>query len=68
MKTDRQKPAAITEYLKKKGDKQTVFVIPRGKKENILKELNTLMNINRAFVYPEIDDVAKYLTTEKYKP
>lgn len=40
--------------------KKLVFYIPMGKKGMIIEILNQI-GINRAYVYPEIDDVAEYI-------
>jgi len=58
--------ANIKEYLKKNSNKLIVFLIEEKEKKNILLEL-TKMNINKGFIYPEIDDVAEYLKNEVYK-
>lgn len=59
--------ASIEDSLYKTSDgKKLIFIIPDSKKEKILEELNT-MNINKRFVYPEIDDVSDYLKNYKFK-
>ena len=40
--------------------KKHVFYIPADKKGRILEILNRI-GINKAYVYPEIDDVAEYI-------
>lgn len=40
--------------------KKLVFYIPTDKKGRILEILNRI-GINKAYVYPEIDDVAEYI-------
>jgi len=59
-------PAEIRKYLKSNSNKVLVFLIEDKDKRGILAELNK-MNINKGFVYPEIDDVADYLKNEVYK-
>ena len=60
-------PASIDDYILKPAEnKKLIFLIPDSKKKEILKELD-VMNTNKRFVYPEIDDVADYLKNQKYK-
>lgn len=41
-------------------EKKSIYYIPQKHKKGILNALNRL-GINKAYVYPEIDDVADYL-------
>jgi len=66
MGKDKTKPADIKKSVYCKDNKQLVFVISDNSKKEIIKQLDT-MNINKKFIYPEIDDVADYLKTEIYK-
>ena len=47
-------------YRFKDGGKKNIYVVRQKDKKRILKSLNRL-GINKAFVYPEIDDVADYI-------
>ena len=47
-------------YRLQQNDKKVVFYIQSKNKGKILKTLNRI-GINKAFIYPEIDDVADYL-------
>ena len=47
-------------YRLQLNDKKVVFYIQSKNKGKILKTLNRI-GINKAFIYPEIDDVADYL-------
>jgi len=67
MGKDRKHPADIAPYLlKEASDKKVVFIVPYKYKAKILNELNQI-NINKGFIYPEIDDVADYLKKEVFK-
>ena len=59
-------PADINVNIYKNESKRLIFVIPENKKKEILDQLDT-MNINKKFIYPEIDDVADYLKNEKFR-
>ncbi|UTC76655.1 FRG domain-containing protein [Treponema sp. OMZ 799] len=65
MGIEKNKPADINKYIYNKGSKKLIFVIPDKVKSEILSQLN-IMNINKKFIYPEIDDVADYLKNEKF--
>lgn len=54
---DQQK---TTDYRYISNGRKLVFYIPMDKKGKILEILNRI-GINRAYVYPEIDDVAEYI-------
>ena len=58
-------PADVNANIYKIDSKKLIFVIPENRKSEILTQLNT-MNINKKFIYPEIDDVADYLKNEKF--
>lgn len=58
-------PADVNANIYKIDSKKLIFVIPENRKSEILRQLNT-MNINKKFIYPEIDDVADYLKNEKF--
>ena len=47
-------------YRLQRNDKKVVFYVQSKNKGKILKTLNRI-GINKAFIYPEIDDVADYL-------
>lgn len=47
-------------YRYEKGDKKIVFYIPSKMKGPILRSLDRV-GINKAYIYPEIDDVADYI-------
>lgn len=53
----------IKEFRHISNGKTMVFYIPAAKKKEILQVLNQL-GINRAYVYPEIDDVAEYIKAD----
>ena len=44
----------------RKKNKLQIFIVKSGKKEEILKELVAL-SINKATLFPEIEDVAEYI-------
>jgi len=61
MGKDRTRPADIDPYfLKDIKKKKVVFIIPNKSKPKIIAELDKI-NINKGFIYPEIDSVAEYL-------
>ena len=51
---------AINRYRYKEKNKLQIFIVKSGKKEQILKELDAL-SINKATLFPEIEDVAEYI-------
>lgn len=55
-----QRRSADDQFRYRKASKKTVYYIPSNRKATILKSLNRV-GINKAFVYPEIDDVASYI-------
>lgn len=59
-------PASLEDSVFKTDDRKLIFLIPDSQKQKILDELDT-MNINKRFIYPEIDDVADYLKNQKYR-
>ena len=65
MGKQKTEPADVNENIYKIDSKKLIFVIPENRKSEILRQLNT-MNINKKFIYPEIDDVADYLKNEKF--
>lgn len=66
MGQEKIEPADINVNIYKNESKRLIFVIPENKKKEILDQLDT-MNINKKFIYPEIDDVADYLKNEKFR-
>lgn len=50
----------INKYRYKEKNKIQIFIVKSGKKEEILKELDAL-SINKATLFPEIEDVAEYI-------
>lgn len=66
MGNDKTKPASLEDSVFKHDNKKLVFLIPDSKKQRLLEELDA-MNINKSFIYPEIDDVADFLKYHKYK-
>jgi hypothetical protein len=67
MGEDRTKPADIELYfLKNIKGKKIVFIVPYKSKLKIIAELEKI-NINKGFIYPEIDSVADYLKNEVFK-
>ena len=65
MGKQKNEPANIDANIYKIDSKKLIFVIPDNRKKEILSQLDT-MNINKKFIYPEIDDVADYLKNEKF--
>lgn len=61
----KNEPANINANIYKTDSKKLIFVIPNNHKSEILSDLDS-MNINKKFIYPEIDDVADYLKNEKF--
>ena len=61
----KNEPANINANFYKTDSKKLIFVIPNNRKSEILSDLDS-MNINKKFIYPEIDDVADYLKNEKF--
>lgn len=51
---------AINRYRYKEKNKLQIFIVKSGEKEQILKELDAL-SINKATLFPEIEDVAEYI-------
>lgn len=66
MGKSKAEPASIEDSILKNNDKKLLFLIPDKNKEKILDELDA-MNINKRFIYPEIDDVADFLKNQKFK-
>jgi hypothetical protein len=65
IKNSKQEHADILHYLTKDADNKTILiVIPYKRKERILKQLEN-ENINKTFMYPDIDNTADYLK-DKY--
>jgi hypothetical protein len=61
IKNSKQEHADILRYLTKDADNKTILiVIPYKCKEKILKQLGN-ENINKPFIYPDIDNTAEYL-------
>jgi hypothetical protein len=66
IKNSKQEPADILQCLAKDANnKAMLIIIPYKCKEKILQQLKSL-NINKAFMYPDIDKTADYLKNEKY--
>ena len=65
MGKQKTEPADVNANIYKEDSKKLIFVIPENRKSEILAQLDT-MNINKKFIYPEIDDVADYLKNEKF--
>lgn len=53
----------IEKFRYSANNKKQIYYIPANKKDSVHKMLN-LIGINHAYIYPEIDDVAKYLKDE----
>ncbi|HPY88951.1 MAG TPA: FRG domain-containing protein [Spirochaetota bacterium] len=66
MKEKKVEPTDIKKYMKYKNNKRIVFIINHKNKSKILQELD-IMNINKGYIYPEIDDVAEYIKNNIYK-
>jgi hypothetical protein len=61
IKNSKQEHADILQCLAKDADNKAILiVIPYKCKEKILKQLENI-NINKAFMYPDIDNTAEYL-------
>lgn len=58
--------ADIKNYCMIQKGKRIILLIKPSVKRNILNELNT-MNINKGFIYPEIDGVADYVKNVVYQ-
>ena len=65
MGDSKTQPASIEESIFKTKNKKLVFLVPGNQKQKILEELD-VMNINKRFVYPEIDDVADFLKNKRF--
>jgi hypothetical protein len=67
MGSSRRCHADINSYLLKDDTgKRIIFIVPHGVKTRILNELDQI-NINRGFIYPEIDNIADYLKNDVFK-
>lgn len=66
MGESKTEPAKIEDSVFLKDDKKLIFIIPDTYKQKILDALDAI-NINKRFIYPEIDDVADFLKNQKFK-
>jgi len=66
MDNNKTKPADVFKYLIKRNNKRIVYLIDPKSKKKILDDLDK-MNINKGFIYPEIDDVADYIKNYMFK-
>ncbi len=65
MGNSKKEPADINTNIYKKDSKKYILVVPDNNKPDIISQLDT-MNINKKFIYPEIDDVADYIKNELF--
>jgi len=65
MGLDKTKPASIDKHILRNGNIKLVIAIDKKQKKVIINSLEK-MNINKGFIYPEIDKVAFYIKETLY--